>query len=251
MASLWLGALLAPAALLLTHAWPRLAARERHAIWWVVLLAIVLAPLVTEGRKDGTTEERTEGGNDGTTERPSVAVPSVIPSFRHSVPEHDAGPPASQVASWSLAVPVEAPRVLTLVWALGALLGLLALVRELASLSRIRRAAEPPGAGLLSLWRQAIASLPTRRVLRLLVTDQVDLPAACGYSRPAVLVPRHFELALDDDEMRHLLLHELAHLARRDDWSLALERLIRVFWWWHPVVWWIGPPARLGTGDGL
>jgi CubicO group peptidase (beta-lactamase class C family)/beta-lactamase regulating signal transducer with metallopeptidase domain len=242
LASLWLGALLAPAALLVTRAWPRLAARERHTLWWVVLLTVVLAPLVTEGRKDGTTEGLTEGRMDGRTERPSAAVPSVVPSFRPSIasaPEADSGP-ASPLTSWSLSVPARAPKILTLVWIVGALLGLLALGRELALLSGIRRSAAPPGPDLLTLWRQAIASLPTRRVLRLLVTDRVTLPAACGYSKPAVLVPESFEYALEDDEMHHLLLHELAHLARRDDWSLALERLIRVFWWWHPVVWWIG-----------
>jgi CubicO group peptidase (beta-lactamase class C family) len=129
---------------------------------------------------------------------------------------------------------------LTFIWVLGALFGLLALGRELVTLSQIRRAAEPPGPSLLALWKEAIASLPTRRVLRLLVSDRVALPGACGYTKPAVLVPRRFEGSLDDNEMRHLLLHELAHLARRDDWSLALERAIRVFWWWHPVVWWIG-----------
>ncbi len=239
IASLWLGALVAPAAFAALHAWPRLEARGRHALWWLVLLVIVLAPLGTERRTDGTTDSNSASSSIPPSVRPSVP-PSVLPSFRPSVPSEAApdegGGPRG---SWSLSIPAGAPRFFLLVWAAGALLGLLALARELVSLSGIRRSAMPPGLHLLALWREAIASLPTRRILRLFVSDRVALPAACGYTRPAVLVPRHLERSLDRGEMRHLLLHELAHLARRDDWSLALERVIRVFWWWHPVVWWI------------
>lgn len=246
IASLWLGALLAPAALAAIHAWPRLEARERHALWWLVLLVIVLAPLATERRTDGTTDRTvTEGRTDGRTESALGAIaypsqPSVVPPVRPSVPG-DAAPDegGGPHASWSLSLPAGAPRFFLLVWAAGTLLGLLALARALVTLSTIRRSAVPPGLHLLAIWREAIASLPTRRILRLFVSDRVALPAACGYTRPAVLVPRRLERSLGCSEMRHLLLHELAHLARRDDWSLALERVIRVFWWWHPVVWWI------------
>ena len=84
LASLWLGALW-PAALLVTQAWPRLAARERHTLWWVVLLVIVCSlPLWTEGRNHGTTERVTEGrkDEDGATVRCGSVRHSVGPSFR-------------------------------------------------------------------------------------------------------------------------------------------------------------------------
>ena len=68
VASLWLGALLAPAALLMTHALPRLVARQRYVLWWVVLLAIVLAPLGKGRRADGPTDGTATGGRaDGLT----------------------------------------------------------------------------------------------------------------------------------------------------------------------------------------
>jgi CubicO group peptidase (beta-lactamase class C family)/beta-lactamase regulating signal transducer with metallopeptidase domain len=236
-ASLWLGALLVPMGLLVTRAWPRLAARRRYALWWAVLVAVITVPWVAQG---AGREARTEAGSASPAlriEHPAALVSA--PGAPGLAPEgSDEAAPASS-SSWSFTLPAIAPRVFLLLWGAGALFGLLALLRELAVLASIRRGAAPPGPVLLDLWRQAITALPTRRVLRLLVSDRVAVPAACGYSQPAVLVPSHFEALLDDDEMRHLLLHELAHLARRDDWGLALERLIRVLWWWHPAVWWI------------
>jgi beta-lactamase regulating signal transducer with metallopeptidase domain len=35
-----------------------------------------------------------------------------------------------------------------------------------------------------------------------------------------------------------LLLHELAHFARGDQWVRLVELVAQVLFWWHPVVWW-------------
>lgn len=51
---------------------------------------------------------------------------------------------------------------------------------------------------------------------------------------PQALLPRLEPLELDT-----LLLHELAHIRRRDDLARLLEVLSGVVFWWYPVVWWI------------
>src|SRR5207249_2175047 len=35
-----------------------------------------------------------------------------------------------------------------------------------------------------------------------------------------------------------LLVHELAHLRRRDHWVRFLEMAVMAIHWWHPLVWW-------------
>src|SRR5439155_10341074 len=35
-----------------------------------------------------------------------------------------------------------------------------------------------------------------------------------------------------------LLLHELAHYSRGDQWVRLVELAAQVLFWWHPVVWW-------------
>ncbi len=41
-----------------------------------------------------------------------------------------------------------------------------------------------------------------------------------------------------------LVLHELAHLKRRDHWVRWFELLIAGLYWWHPAVWWIRRALR-------
>jgi beta-lactamase regulating signal transducer with metallopeptidase domain len=57
---------------------------------------------------------------------------------------------------------------------------------------------------------------------------------------PAGLAP-----SLSPTELRHVLLHELAHLRRRDLVWGWISELARVVYFFHPVVHWIAYRARL------
>ena len=60
-----------------------------------------------------------------------------------------------------------------------------------------------------------------------------------GPFRPCVLIPARLLSALDDAEMEQICVHEAAHLARYDDWSLLLQRMIEALFVFHPVARWI------------
>jgi hypothetical protein len=56
--------------------------------------------------------------------------------------------------------------------------------------------------------------------------------------RARLLVPAALWDRLDAEQQRTLLVHELAHLRRGDQWVRCLEILVTGLYWWHPVVWW-------------
>ena len=56
--------------------------------------------------------------------------------------------------------------------------------------------------------------------------------------RPRLLVPSELWKATEDDERMTLVLHELAHLKRRDHWVRWLELVVVGLYWWNPVVLW-------------
>jgi beta-lactamase regulating signal transducer with metallopeptidase domain len=57
-------------------------------------------------------------------------------------------------------------------------------------------------------------------------------------TRPRLLIPELLWKRLDCDQRDGLLVHELAHLRRRDHWVRCLELLVGAVYWWHPVAWW-------------
>jgi len=42
---------------------------------------------------------------------------------------------------------------------------------------------------------------------------------------------------VSDDSLDGLIVHELAHVRRRDHWVGWLELLTGLLWWWNPLYW--------------
>ena len=51
-------------------------------------------------------------------------------------------------------------------------------------------------------------------------------------------------------ELNTILLHELAHLGRWDDWTNLAQKVLGALLFFHPAVWWI-KKAGPGTRDGV
>jgi beta-lactamase regulating signal transducer with metallopeptidase domain len=75
--------------------------------------------------------------------------------------------------------------------------------------------------------------------VRALISPDIASPMAAGLFRPAILIPERLIAELDDAELDQIRVHETAHLLRRDDIALLIERSIEALFALHPVVRWI------------
>jgi len=55
---------------------------------------------------------------------------------------------------------------------------------------------------------------------------------------PRLLLPEGLWARLDEGQQDAVLVHELAHLRRRDHWVRWLEAGVLGLYWWNPVAWW-------------
>jgi hypothetical protein len=72
--------------------------------------------------------------------------------------------------------------------------------------------------------------------VRVATSSAIRTPVAAGLRRPAVLIPTDFLTAFTPAELEHVVLHEAAHLARRDHLVLLMQRAIEAIFWMHPAV---------------
>ncbi len=127
--------------------------------------------------------------------------------------------------------------VAVLLWLIGVvLLGFGTVVRFAGSFRLLR--------GSLPLeddeWAHSLVEIQRirgiRRRISLLQNGSVDVPMTCGTFRPVVVIPSDFKGT--PAEVRRILLHELAHIARFDvAWQL-IGRIACAFYWFHPLAWW-------------
>ncbi|MEM7307424.1 MAG: M56 family metallopeptidase [Planctomycetota bacterium] len=123
-------------------------------------------------------------------------------------------------------------------WALVALL-LLArdLRRERGFRLRLRRAERVDDPAVLASLDACRRSMGVARRVELLRTDLVSSPAVCGFVRPRILLPATVLKDFPASELRHVFLHELAHLRRGDVPFNALLLVAQRLYWFHPLVW--------------
>jgi bla regulator protein blaR1 len=68
-------------------------------------------------------------------------------------------------------------------------------------------------------------------------------PGVFGIVTPVLIWPEGISDALSDVELEAILTHEARHIQRRDNLTAAIHMMVEAFFWFHPLVWWMG--ARL------
>ena len=106
--------------------------------------------------------------------------------------------------------------------------------------------------GLFQVWRLCRLGVPwpegqsvvdritfharVRRPVALLQHESVPGPLTCGLFRPTILVPSD-AVNWSVGGLRRALLHEIAHIHRRDWITHCVARIICAVYWFHPLVW--------------
>jgi bla regulator protein blaR1 len=107
-------------------------------------------------------------------------------------------------------------------------------------LHRLRKSCVPVDVAALSpILRKTLAEFDSSRVVKLCTSDQLRVPTAIGFMEPLVVIPTWTMRELSEPELNPILLHELAHLRRRDDWTNLAQKILSALLFFHPAVWWI------------
>ncbi|HEY0996253.1 MAG TPA: M56 family metallopeptidase [Gemmatimonadaceae bacterium] len=251
--------LLLKATLLLAGAWgvTRLLARAsagmRHLVWLVTVAGLLAVPAlatwaplrvaVLPAAEGPAARDAQVTPSVTTPEAPPVTTPAdardaSLPSAPSPAPMTPAtdglGVPGGNVARllFDGALPLA-----LVVWIAVSLALLLSIAWSWLAVRRILRRAEPLDG---REWRDLLYEVADRFGLdeppALLCSHQVAMPFACGVVRPAIVLPGECE-AWSVERRRAVLLHELAHVRRRDLVGHTLARVACALYWFHPMVW--------------
>jgi len=124
------------------------------------------------------------------------------------------------------------------VWALGAAAGLTLASRDAWRVVRLKRQAEPLSTEESERLAAVLSVTASSRAPRVAWCGKLDSPAVLGFFRPVIALPRAQAASLSDTQCRLVLLHELAHVQRRDDWWILAERILVAVAWVNPAVHW-------------
>jgi beta-lactamase regulating signal transducer with metallopeptidase domain len=78
-----------------------------------------------------------------------------------------------------------------------------------------------------------------RRTAQLCTSADVDCPSVIGFFSPRVLIPVEMFDRLTATELEQIVLHEIGHLSRADDWINLLQKIGLVLFPLNPALMWI------------
>ncbi|MEE8585566.1 MAG: M56 family metallopeptidase [Acidobacteriota bacterium] len=215
---LWQATLFAGVALLGVQLLRRAPARARYAVWLIALVKFLLptALLLFAMRQAG------------------IELPALFGSFLWFIALAPALPLGAE----------EAFSQVFLAWTALWLVVSLALLggwnyRKL-QFARAVRQEEPIQQGReVRLLAQACAQMQVGCRVPLVLSQRIGEPGVWGVRRPVIVLPSRIAKHLSDEELRAVILHELAHVVRRDNLLGNLTMVLCCLVWFHPLVWWI------------
>jgi bla regulator protein blaR1 len=101
-----------------------------------------------------------------------------------------------------------------------------------------RRARECPSSVLARLPHWSRVSMADRQA-RVILSDRVRVAAVLGCGTPTIALAPALIDQLDVKDLDRVLVHEWAHVQRRDDLAQLAQRFLGIAIGWHPAAWWL------------
>jgi HEAT repeat protein/beta-lactamase regulating signal transducer with metallopeptidase domain len=122
-------------------------------------------------------------------------------------------------------------------WLLGAVAILGRIAVGLAAVRFVSRRTQPiTDAAWLPMAMDIAEEMGVSRRLRFLRSGRASMPVATGLFRPSVIMPADAD-TWSENRLRVVLLHELAHVKRRDCLTHVLAQAACAFYWFNPLAW--------------
>lgn len=123
-------------------------------------------------------------------------------------------------------------------WVLASLFALVRLAAGSLQMKSLLRTSTPVPFDSLDEQIQCIVQRRGSRPVEVRLSDAIDAPSVVGFFHPAVVVPRSLWSELSPGDMKQIVLHEVAHLDRADDWTNLLQKLLRALCPLNPALVW-------------
>jgi beta-lactamase regulating signal transducer with metallopeptidase domain len=211
---LWQGGVVVLALALSLQLLERSRAHVRYVVCWIALLIVFALPLVPILTAVVTPPDMAASAAAG----PIVPIPH---------------------AWWTSSA------VLVTAWALWAGVYAIRLAGAMLALRRAKRRSRIFPTPVEQSLRHWLRIRDRGRQAVLVVSDRVNAAAVLGCRSPVIAVAPALVGHLDADDLDRVVIHEWAHVQRRDDLANLLQLIVRAAAGWHPAVWWIDRRLRI------
>lgn len=109
--------------------------------------------------------------------------------------------------------------------------------RGLVLIHKLRRSMNcAPDGRMRPLLDSAISDVRCSQPIAICSSALAPAPMTIGIRNPAIVLPVSLADQLNDEELRTVLIHEVAHVVRNDNRAALLQSFASVIFWWNPIL---------------
>ena len=232
---LWQSTLFVGIAGLLTLALRRNCARARYWLWLAASVKFLVPFSLLVGIGDFLSWSRSSAG---TKEALYFAMEEVSQPFTQTTLPAISRAPFSVDFSGLIHL---LPAILVSVWFCGVVMVLFVWWARWRRISEATRAAVPLREGReVEALRRAERFAGMRQGIEVRLSQASLEPGIFGIIRPVLVWPHGISERLGDEHLESILAHEMWHVRRHDNLAAAMHMVVEAFFWFHPIVWWLG-----------
>lgn len=107
-------------------------------------------------------------------------------------------------------------------------------IRFMRKIRKNREYSTPRFNALLEECKNAFGMEQRISVIRV---SEINTAAVCGIFRPKLLISPHTFDSLSLQEKRHIIMHELSHIKRKDTFTCLIMTILNIVHWFNPILW--------------
>ncbi len=218
--SIWQGVLIGWLAALVLGLMRRRSASARYALAGGALAAIVLAPIATVVVADGAIHQQL------------IGALRILPL-------------RSDQVGWLAGLSPQFATNAAAIWFVGASCFLIRLLRQWIGVRTMLRCGGRSSDPLQIEADLLRDRLGIARPVTVLVSAFATTPLILGWLRPVILLPISATTGLTPIQLRMIMAHELAHVARADYAINLIQVAVEALMFYHPAVWWLSHRIRV------
>ncbi|UCH14989.1 MAG: pentapeptide repeat-containing protein, partial [Bacteroidales bacterium] len=96
----------------------------------------------------------------------------------------------------------------------------------------------------LKKFKELCIKLNIKKTVKIYESALAKVPMVIGLLKPVILLPVSAFTGLSPKQLESIIVHELAHIIRRDYLVNFLQSILEILFFYHPAVWWINGIIR-------
>lgn len=243
----WQTALLAAVVWAICRFASKAPAAWRHTLWLIVVVKFFVPPFAHMPAQLAFWQKPDHAAARVVTTPPlsRVQLPEKMESrgqtdLPAAQPSREPAPAASAASA-----PLSPAEIALIIWLVGMCAALGIMLSRYAGQRKLLKHSHPADGELMRILAECGDEINLKRLPKMRLSDVVKTPMLVGLFKQVILLPPEMMELCSATDLRAMLLHELAHVKRRDMAGVWLHQLVQVLFFFHPVVWLAGNQMKV------